>query len=136
MGEAYKWDPAIHRWSPILDFVPYKDLNLMGVESISLDPNDAKVVFLAVETYTNAATPNGAIVRSDDEARHFKRIDLPIKFGGGEDGRGNGELLAIDPSGGRVLWLGTRHDGLGVRRTDAVAGLGLEAFWISRRRWH
>ncbi|MBB5060465.1 photosystem II stability/assembly factor-like uncharacterized protein [Granulicella aggregans] len=112
MGGAYKWDPAIHRWSPILDFIPYKDLNLMGVESIALDPNDAKVVYLAAGTYTNAATPNGAILRSDDEAKHFKRIDVPIKFGGNEDGRGNGERLAVDPSDGRVLYLGTRHDGL------------------------
>jgi photosystem II stability/assembly factor-like uncharacterized protein len=117
MGGAYKWDSAIHRWSPILDFIPYRDLNLMGVESIAVDPNDPKAVYLACGTYTNAATPNGAILRSDDQARHFKRIDVPIKFGGNEDGRGNGERLAVDPGDGRVLYLGTRHDGLW-RSTD------------------
>jgi len=112
MGGAYKWDPASRRWSPILDFMPYKDLNLMGVESIALDPQDPKRVYLALGTYTNASTPNGAILRSDDQAGHFERTDVPIKFGGNEDGRGNGERLAVDPSDGEILYLGTRHDGL------------------------
>jgi hypothetical protein len=38
MGGAYRWDAAAKRWQPILDWVPYKDLNLMGVESIAVDP--------------------------------------------------------------------------------------------------
>jgi photosystem II stability/assembly factor-like uncharacterized protein len=117
MGGAYKWDPAIQRWQPILDFIPYKDLNLMGVESIAVDPHDPRRVYLALGTYTNPYTPNGAVLRSKDQARHFKRTDMPIKFGGNEDGRGNGERLAVDPSDGRVLYLGTRHDGLW-RSTD------------------
>ena len=112
MGGAYKWDGATHRWLPILDFMPYKDRNLMGVESIALDPHDPKRIYLALGTYTNADTPDGAILRSDDQARHFKRTDVPFKFGGNEDGRGNGERLVVDPNDGRVLYLGTRHDGL------------------------
>lgn len=117
MGGAYKWNPALGRWSPILDFMPYKDLNLMGVESIALDPQDPRRVYMALGTYTNAATPNGAILRSDDQAAHFDRTDVPIKFGGNEDGRGNGERLAVDPTDGQVLYLGTRHNGLW-RSTD------------------
>ena len=117
MGGAYRWDPATKRWSPILDFTPYKDLNSMGVESIAVDPHDAKRVYLALGTYTNPATPNGAVFRSDDRGRHFKRTDVPFKFGGNEDGRGNGERLAVDPSDGKILYLGTRHDGLW-RSTD------------------
>jgi photosystem II stability/assembly factor-like uncharacterized protein len=117
MGGAYRWDAAAHRWQPILDWVPYKDLNLMGVESIAVDPADAKRVYLACGTYTNPATPNGAILRSDDGGRTFARTDVPFKFGGNEDGRGNGERLMVDPQDGRVLFLGTRHDGLW-RSTD------------------
>jgi photosystem II stability/assembly factor-like uncharacterized protein len=112
MGGAYRWDDAAHQWQPMLDWVPYKDLNLMGVESIAVDPNDAKRVYLACGTYTNARTPNGAILRSDDGGRTFERTDMPFKFGGNEDGRGNGERMAVDPMDGRVLFLGTRHDGL------------------------
>jgi photosystem II stability/assembly factor-like uncharacterized protein len=117
MGGAYKWNPETRRWSPILDFMPYKDLNLMGVESIALDAHDPKRVYLALGTYTNAGTPNGAILRSDDRGEHFKRVDMPVKFGGNEDGRGNGERLAVDPNDGHILYLGTRHDGLW-RSTD------------------
>lgn len=112
IGGAYRWDPAARRWQPLMDWVPYADLNLMGVESIAVDPQDANRVYLACGTYTNVQTPNGAILRSDDRGRTFARTNLPFRFGGNEDGRGNGERLAVDPQDGRVLLLGTRHDGL------------------------
>ena len=112
MGGAYRWDRVSRRWQPMLDWIPYKDLNLMGIESIALDPSDANHVYLACGTYTNPNTPNGAILRSDDRGATFQRTDVPFKFGGNEDGRGNGERLAVDPQDGRVLYLGTRHDGL------------------------
>ena len=75
-------------------------------------PNDAKRVYLACGTYTNERTPNGAILRSADGGRTFERTDVPFKFGGNEDGRGNGERMVVDPMDGRVLLLGTRHGGL------------------------
>ncbi len=128
MGGAYKWDPDASRWSPILDFMPYKDLNLMGVESIAVDPHDPQRVYLACGTYTNDATPDGAILRSDDQARHFARTDVPIKFGGNEDGRGNGERLVVDPGDGRVLYLGTRHSGLWRSTDRAVSWSRVTAF--------
>ena len=112
MGGAYRWDNASRRWKPMLDWVPYKDLNLMGVESIAVDPSDANRVYLACGTYTNPRTPNGAILRSEDRGETFQRTDVPFKFGSNEDGRGNGERLAVDPGDSRVLYLGTRHDGL------------------------
>lgn len=118
MGGAYRWDGNISRWQPILDWVSYKDFNLMGVESIALDPHDPNRVYLACGTYTNPRTPNGAILRSPNGGRTFQRTNVPFKFGGNEDGRGNGERMAVDPQDGRILYLGTRHDGLW-RSTDA-----------------
>ncbi len=112
MGGAYRWDAATHRWQPILDWIPYTDRHLMGVESIAIDPSDPNRVYLACGTYTNANTPNGAILRSDNRGRTFQRTDVPFKFGGNEDGRGNGERLDVDPLDGRVLYLGTRYAGL------------------------
>jgi photosystem II stability/assembly factor-like uncharacterized protein len=117
MGGAYRWDATANRWRPMLDWVPYKDLNLMGVESIAVDPSNPRRVYLACGTYTNPRTPNGAILRSSDGGRTFQRTDVTFKFGGNEDGRGNGERLAVDPGDSRVLYLGTRHDGLW-RSTD------------------
>lgn len=112
MGGAYRWDAGANRWQPILDWIPYKDLNLMGIESIAVDPSDPDRVYLACGTYTNPRTPNGVILRSIDQGHTFQRTDVPFKFGGNEDGRGNGERLAVDPQDGRILFLGTRHDGL------------------------
>jgi len=112
MGGAYRWNPQANRWKPILDWMPYKDLNLMGVESIAVDPNDPRRVYLSCGTYTDAKTPDGAILRSEDGGVTFKRANVPIKFGGNEDGRGNGERLVVDPRDSRILFLGTRHNGL------------------------
>src|SRR5437868_2987273 len=52
IGGAYRRDPKTHRWEPLLDWVPYADLNLMGVESIAVDPSDPGKVYLACGTYT------------------------------------------------------------------------------------
>jgi photosystem II stability/assembly factor-like uncharacterized protein len=112
MGGAYRWETAANHWQPMLDWVPDKDRNLMGIESIAVDPSDPRRVYLASGTYTNPATPNGAILRSEDSGRTFQRTEVPFKFGGNEDGRGNGERLVVDPHDGRILYLGTRHDGL------------------------
>jgi hypothetical protein len=112
MGGAYRWDEPTHRWQPLLDWIPVKDLNLMGVESLAVDPSDPNRVYLACGTYTNARAPNGAILRSADRGRTFQRTKVPFKFGANEDGRGNGERLAVDPRDGRILYVGTRHDGL------------------------
>ena len=84
----------------------------MGVESIALDPSDPDRLYLSCGTYTSPGTPDGAILRSADRGRTFQRANVPFKMGGNENGRGNGERLAVDPNDGRVLFLGTRHAGL------------------------
>ena len=112
MGGAYRWDADKDRWMPLLDWVPYKDVNLMGIESIALDPSDPDRLYLACGTYTNPTTPDGAILRSDDRGKTFQRTNVPFKMGGNENGRGNGERMAVDPNEGKILYLGTRHNGL------------------------
>ncbi len=112
IGGAYRWDEASHRWQPLLDWIGERDHNLMGVEAIAIDPSDPNRLYLACGTYTNASAPDGAILRSADRGRTLRRTSVPIKFGANEDGRGNGERLAVDPQDGRILYLGTRHDGL------------------------
>jgi len=117
IGGAYRWDDAAHRWLPLLDWLGAKDLNLMGVASIAIDPSDPNRLYLACGTYTAANAPNGAILRSADRGRTFHITHVPFKFGANEDGRGNGERLAVDPRDGRILYVGTRHAGLW-RSTD------------------
>lgn len=117
MGGAYRWNEAAKTWEPMLDWLSYDDRNLMGVESIALDPEDPNFLLLACGTYTHSRAPNGAILRSFDRGNTFERIDMPFKFGGNENGRGNGERMAIDPKDRNTVYLGTRHNGLW-RSTD------------------
>ncbi|MGD0497163.1 MAG: exo-alpha-sialidase [Bryobacteraceae bacterium] len=128
IGGAYRWDATAHRWQPMMDWVPYKDRNLMGIEAIAIDPSDPNRVYLACGSYTNAHSPNGAILRSDDRGHTFLQTDVPFKFGGGEDGRGNGERLSVDPHDGRILYLGTRHDGLWRSRDRGATWMRVTSF--------
>ncbi|MFZ0275023.1 MAG: hypothetical protein WAL34_24530 [Acidobacteriaceae bacterium] len=128
IGGAYRWDESTHRWLPLLDWISYRDSNLMGIESVAIDPTDPNRLYLACGTYTNAETPTGAILRSSDRGRTFQRTNVPIKFGGNEDGRGNGERLAVDPQDGQIIYLGTRHDGLWRSRDRGVTWTRVGSF--------
>nr|WP_162791496.1 sialidase family protein [Dyella tabacisoli] len=112
VGGAYRWDQASAQWVALTDWIGAQDQNLLGIDSIALDPSDPERVYLAAGTYTTDDAGNGAILRSSDRGRHFERSDLPFKLGGNELGRGNGERLAVDPHDGRVLFFGSRSAGL------------------------
>ncbi len=112
VGGAYRWDDAGRHWVPLTDWIEAKDENLLGIDSLAVDPSDANRVYLAAGTYTAPRVGNGAVLRSADRGAHFERADLPFKLGGNELGRGNGERLAVDPHDGRVLFLGSRGEGL------------------------
>ncbi|OAR22968.1 carbohydrate-binding protein [Streptomyces sp. ERV7] len=118
MGGAYRWDAAAEQWIPLTDWLGEKDWNLLGIDALAADPVDPDRLYLAAGTYTNSWGGNGAILRSTDRGRTFRRTDLPFKLGGNEDGRGAGERLVIDPSDNRTLLLGTRKNGLW-RSTDS-----------------
>jgi len=126
MGSAYRWNDKSKRWEGILDWVPYEDLNLMGVESIAVDPSDPNKVYLACGTYTSAT--DNAILRSNDRAKTFQRTNVPFRFGGNEDGRGNGERMTVDPNDGKVLYIGTRQAGLWKSTDGAVTWNKVDSF--------
>lgn len=112
IGGAYRWNPRAKRWIPLTDWVGAADWNLLGIESIATDPKDARRVYLASGTYTNSWAGNGAILRSSDQGRTWVRTDMPFKLGGNEDGRSMGERLAVDPNDDRILYFGSRRNGL------------------------
>ncbi|MGD0815773.1 MAG: cellulase [Verrucomicrobiota bacterium] len=109
VGGAYRWDSPAQKWVPITDWIGAADDNLFGIESIAVDPRDTSRVYLAAGTYEGRPA---AILRSDDRGRTFQRADVPFSMGGNENGRLNGERLAVDPNLGRVLFFGSRRDGL------------------------
>ncbi|WP_266180418.1 sialidase family protein [Dyella humicola] len=112
VGGAYRWDQARAQWTPLQDWLPAGDNNLYGVDSLAVDPRDAKRLYLLTGTYTFPAAGNGAVLISTDRGSHFTRSDLPFPMGGNEQGRNNGERLAVDPNDGRILFLGSRTAGL------------------------
>ncbi len=125
MGGAYRWDPQQKRWQQMLDFLSIDDSNLQGVESIAVDPADPKHVMLACGTYTRY---NGAILVSHDGGRTFARTDVPFGMGGNENGRGNGERLAIDPRNPNIAYMGTRNDGLWLTTNDGKSWARVNTF--------
>ena len=110
MGGAYRWDKNEGKWMPMLDFISYADNNLVGVESIAVDPKDKNTVYLSCGTSTRSS--NGAILWSNDGGRTFGRTDVPFKMGGNENGRGNGERMMVDPNNSDIIYVGTRQAGL------------------------
>lgn len=112
IGGAYRWDNTVQQWIPLNDWVSAEDWNLLGIESLATDPVDPNRLYLAAGTYTNNWAGNGALLRSTDQGRTWKRTNLPFKLGGNEDGRSMGERLVVDPNKNNILYLGTRHNGL------------------------
>jgi hypothetical protein len=128
IGGAYRWNEIVHGWEPMLDWVSYENANWMGVDSIAVDASDPNRVYLACGMYTNPATPDGAILRSNDRGKTFQHANVPFKFGGNESGRGHGERLAVDPHLGGILYLGTRHAGLWKSADHAATWTKVESF--------
>jgi photosystem II stability/assembly factor-like uncharacterized protein len=118
IGGAYRWNATTRRWIAITDIFGPDDWNMFGIESLAVDPSDANRVYIAAGTYTNDWAGNGAILRSSDQGKTWARTNLPFKNGGNEDGRSMGERLAVDPNQNRILFFGTRNNGLW-QSTDA-----------------
>jgi photosystem II stability/assembly factor-like uncharacterized protein len=112
VGGAYRMNPADGSWIPITDAFGRADNNFMGIESIAADPVDANRVYAAVGTYVKPWQGNGAMLRSADRGKTWQKTDMPIKMGGNEYGRSNGERLAIDPNQRSILFFGSRANGL------------------------
>ncbi|OSZ56555.1 1,4-beta-glucanase [Streptomyces pharetrae CZA14] len=120
IGGAYRWDERAARWIPLTDHLGWDDWNLLGVEAMAVDPAHPDRLYLAVGTYSQPWSGNGAVLRSADRGQTWQRTDLTVKLGANEDGRGAGERLLVDPRDSDTLWLGTRHDGL-LKSTDRGA---------------
>ena len=112
VGGAYRLDPASSRWVPLVDWATQSQWNLYGIESLAADPSDAGRVYAAAGTYTSPSAGPAELLRSEDSGATWRRTAMPFGFGGNENGRNNGERLAVDPNDGRVLLLGTRQSGL------------------------
>ncbi len=96
-----------------MDWVSDKDTGLLGIESLAIDPSSPNKLYLSAGiAYLNGGA--SAILKSDDYGQTFQRIDVTSQFKvhGNGMGRGNGEKLQVDPANGKILYIGTRANGL------------------------
>jgi hypothetical protein len=130
VGGAYRFNAADKTWIALTDHFGKDDGNLLGIESIAADPMDANKVYMAVGTYTQSWATNGAMLRSSDRGNTWQRTNMPIKMGGNENGRANGERLAVDPNLPSTLFFGSRKNGMW-KSTDSGATWNTATFPIT-----
>jgi xyloglucan-specific exo-beta-1,4-glucanase len=129
IGGAYRFEPQSQSWIPLTDFIGKADKNYLGIESIAPDPVEPNRVYMAVGTYSQSWAGPGAFMRSEDRGDSWKIIPMPtLKMGGNEDGRSNGERLAVDPNQTSILFFGSRRSGLWRSADSASTWTKVESF--------
>ena len=117
IGSVYRWEPFDHQWIPLTDFNAPDQYNLNGPESIALDPNDPKRLYIAAGMY---AYPDCcAFLVSEDQGATFQTYPAPFEMASNYNGRAAGERLAVNPFRPNELFMGTRFNGLWVSKDYA-----------------
>jgi xyloglucan-specific exo-beta-1,4-glucanase len=119
VGGAYRWDHRAGRWQPMLDWVSEDQTGYLGIDALAIDPkNAANLYLLAGTSYLNDGKT--AILRSSDHGKTFAATDVTAQFKthGNGMGRQSGERPVVDPGSSKVLYVGTRWNGL-FRSADA-----------------
>lgn len=114
VGGAYRWDTKDKRWIQMLDWVGANQVNLVGVDGMALDPNDPDRIYLAMGKGIDG---QGGIYRSEDKGKTWTKLMDAKYAGNGRSDRWIGECIAIDPNNSKIIYAGTRTNGLW-RSTD------------------
>ena len=125
VGGAYRWSEPERRWTQLVTatrmpaaVVDAADGDLGGgmrrtrayhVESLGLSPREPRVLYLALG---DELRRDGWVVKSSDGGDSFRLLPLAVPMGGNQAFRTVGERFAVDPNDSRVVYFGSRNQGL------------------------
>lgn len=109
VGGCYRWDDDAQIWRQLMTVIPNDERNLVGVQSIALDPNNTDVVYALCGTFSGAVPYD--LLKSEDRGETWQRTYLN-KSVVGNITRISGERVAVDPNNSDIVWVGTNSDGL------------------------
>jgi hypothetical protein len=121
MGGAYRWDAANAAWVPITDGFGAADTFYHGSETMALDPNDDKRVYMSTGMYLSDKA-DARLYISTDRGDNWTYVNLPFSAASNAQGRAIGERLMVDPNQPEILFYGTRTTGLWRAPTAARPG--------------
>jgi hypothetical protein len=133
VGGAYRSDNAGESWIPLTDQFGRDEASLLGIESVALDPNDPDRLYLAAGMYSADWGGPAAMLLSQDRGKTFRKIPMPFKMGGNDNGRGCGERLAVDPNLGSILYFGSRKAGLWKSADTGVTWSHVDSFPVQAK---
>ncbi|MES2349965.1 MAG: dockerin [Pseudomonadota bacterium] len=111
VGGAYRWDASTKAWVALTDMLSGSEEFYHGSETMALDPNDDKRVYMSAGLYLNDGR-NARLYISTDRGDNWQHVDLPFPAGGNAQGRAVGERLMVDPNKPSILFYATRANGL------------------------
>ncbi len=110
VGGLYRWDVANQDWNQMLSMDSVGQKVSLSVESIALDANNPNTVYAATGAYTHKELGN--ILKSVDGGNSWQVLDISLPMGGNGEWRWVGERLAVDPHNSKIVYFGSRTDGL------------------------
>ncbi len=111
VGGAFRWNSKEQNWIPIVDNFGSNNQGFYSIESLCVDPNDPDIVYMAV----GRRPFEGDVLRSTDRGETWQATGLNtnvIRLAANGPYRWAGERLAVDPNNSKILYLGTRQNGL------------------------
>lgn len=125
IGGAYRFDRRNQKWIPLMDmFNTNFSGGGVGVESITVDPQQPNRVYAAVNHGNSIITEDGRkkykysgeIMVSEDRGNTWKPTGLGKKYvfmGANQEYRSDtGERLAVDPNKSEIIYFASRRNGL------------------------
>lgn len=108
VGGALRWDPATSSWIQLFNWLPKSQGNLVGVQSLAVDPSDAtgNTLYAALGAFSHEE--KGEVYKSVDRGNSWARTGLRT-YNASNSLQSYGEALAVDPNNGNVVYFASKE---------------------------